>query len=187
VSTERTGPKISCLEIFICGVTLANTVGLTKLPRSKPCGCPSPPTTSSAPSSMFSTTDTATRANVAERDALAAEAKALVTLNQELQRHRASVEKSLAETRALLVRREAALEHERAESSEREQALAQTRMELEVARERLRLAPPHARPAGSRRPQARTRPKPAPRNLRSDWRSSWPRYRRSSDVRRILA
>src|SRR5258706_1570683 len=82
-----------------------------------------------------SDTDTAARANDAERDALQAEAKALATLNQELQRHRASVEKSLAETRALLVRREAALEHERAESSEREQALAQTRMELEVARE----------------------------------------------------
>ena len=57
--------------------------------------------------------DTASRASDAERDALRAEAKALLPLNQELQRHRGSAEKSLAETRALLMRREAALEEER--------------------------------------------------------------------------
>ena len=111
-------------------------------------------------------TDTATRASDAERDALRAEAKALLTLNQELQRHRASVEKSLAETRALLLRREAALEEERAEAAAREQALAQTRMELEVARERLRLAPSRARPDAGRGHKLRTRQvsvsKPAP-------------------------
>jgi hypothetical protein len=57
--------------------------------------------------------DTATRMLAAERDALEAEAKALQTLNQELQRHRATADKSLAEARALLSRREAALEEER--------------------------------------------------------------------------
>jgi len=49
--------------------------------------------------------DTVTRMLAAERDALEAEAKALQTLNQELQRHRATAEKSLAEARALLSRR----------------------------------------------------------------------------------
>ena len=82
-----------------------------------------------------------------ERDALHAEAKALQVLNQELQRHRASAEKSLTETRALLVRREAALEEERAHAATREQELAQVRLELEVMRERRRLAPAAARAA----------------------------------------
>jgi len=98
--------------------------------------------------------DTAGRASDAERDALRAEAKALLTLNQELQRHRASVEKSLAETRALLMRREAALEEGRAEAAAREQSLVQTRMELEIALERLRLAPSRDRGESVRRPQA---------------------------------
>jgi hypothetical protein len=57
--------------------------------------------------------DAATRLLVVERDSLAAEAKALQTLNQELERHRSTAEKSLAEARALLSRREAALEQER--------------------------------------------------------------------------
>jgi hypothetical protein len=60
-----------------------------------------------------SSDDTATRMLSAERDSLEAEAKALQTLNQELQRHRSTAEKSLAEARALLSRREAALEDER--------------------------------------------------------------------------
>lgn len=101
--------------------------------------------------------DTASRASDAERDALRAEAKALQTLNQELQRHRASVEKSLAETRALLVRREAALEEERSEATAREQSLVQTRMELEVALERLRLALSRGRGETLRHPKPRAR------------------------------
>lgn len=109
--------------------------------------------------------DTASRASDAERDALRAEAKALLTLNQELQRHRGSVEKSLAETRALLVRREAALEEERSEAAAREQLLAQTRMELEVALERLRLAPSRARREVTRPPMARGRRSTATRSI----------------------
>jgi len=88
--------------------------------------------------------DTATRMLAAERAALEAEAKALQILNQELQRHRATAEKSLAEARALLSRREAALEEERSRAASLEQALVQTRMELEVQLERQRLAPVRA-------------------------------------------
>jgi chromosome segregation ATPase len=88
--------------------------------------------------------DTATRMLVAERDALEAEAKALQTLNQELQRHRSTAEKSLAEARALLSRREAALEEERSRAASLEQTLVQARMELEVQLERQRLAPTRA-------------------------------------------
>ena len=86
--------------------------------------------------------DTATRMLAAERDSLEAEAKALHTLNQELQHHRSTAEKSLAEARALLSRREAALEEERLRSAGLEQALVQARMELEVQLERQRLALP---------------------------------------------
>lgn len=57
--------------------------------------------------------DMAARMLTAERYPLAAGAKALQTLNQELQRHRATADESLAEARALLARREAALEEER--------------------------------------------------------------------------
>jgi len=85
--------------------------------------------------------DTATRVLAAERDSFEAEAKALQTLNQELQRHRSTAEKSLAEARALLSRREAALEEERSRAASLEQALVQARMELEVQLERQRLAP----------------------------------------------
>jgi chromosome segregation ATPase len=88
--------------------------------------------------------DTATRMLAAERDSLEAEAKALQTLNQELQRHRTTAEKSLAEARALLSRREAALEEERSRAASLEQALVQARMELEVQLERQRLAPSRA-------------------------------------------
>ena len=88
--------------------------------------------------------DTATRMLAAERDSLEAEAKALHTLNQELQHHRSTAEKSLAEARALLSRREAALEEERLRSAGLEQALVQARMELEVQLERQRLAPARA-------------------------------------------
>src|SRR6202521_2263581 len=79
--------------------------------------------------------DAATRMLEAERDSLEAEATALQTLNQELQRHRATADKSLAEARALLSRREAALEEERPRVGSLEQALAQARMEVEVLEE----------------------------------------------------
>jgi hypothetical protein len=103
--------------------------------------------------------DEATRMLAAERDALEAEGKALQTLNQELQRHRSTTEKSLAETRALLSRREAALEEERARAASLEQALAQARMQLEIELERRRLTPPHALvSAPSRKPKKRKRP-----------------------------
>jgi len=85
--------------------------------------------------------DTARRMLEAERDSLAAEAKALQTLNTELQRHRATAELSLAEARALLSRREAALEETRTRIADLEQALARTRMDLEVAIERARIVP----------------------------------------------
>jgi chromosome segregation ATPase len=95
----------------------------------------------------------------AERDALEAEAMSLQTLNQELQRHRSTAEKSLAEARALLSRRKAALEEERSRAASLEQALVQARMELEVLLERRRLGaaarPPVAAP---KRPKRRKRP-----------------------------
>jgi hypothetical protein len=103
--------------------------------------------------------DTAARMLAAERDALEAEAKALQTLNQELQRHRSTAEKSLAEARALLSRREAALEEERLRSAGLEQALVQARIELEVLSERRRLTPARAEvPTPPRKPKKRKRP-----------------------------
>ena len=110
--------------------------------------------------------DTATRMLAAERDALEAETNALQTLNQELQRHRSSVEKSLAEARALLSRREAALEEERSRAASLEQALVQARMDLEVLMERQRLTP--VRPAASTPPRKRDRAKrPAARTSKA--------------------
>jgi Plasmid replication region DNA-binding N-term len=103
--------------------------------------------------------DTATRMLAAEREALEAEATALQTLNQELQRHRGTAEKSLAEARALLSRREAALEEERSRAASLEQALVQARMELAVVLERQRLAPARAAaPTPPRNPKRRKRP-----------------------------
>jgi hypothetical protein len=108
--------------------------------------------------------DVASRMLEAERDAFAAESKALQTLNKELQRHRATTEQSLAEARALLSRREAALDAERARCSELEQALVQLRLELEVAAERQRLhRPPRSVPSRSKagKSPARSKPRPA--------------------------
>jgi hypothetical protein len=103
--------------------------------------------------------DAATRMLAAERDSLEAEARALQTLNQELQRHRVTAEKSLAEARALLSRREAALEEERSRAASLEQALVQVRMELEVQLERQRLAPSRTAPARpARKPKRRKLP-----------------------------
>jgi hypothetical protein len=101
------------------------------------------------------------RLRAAEHDALAAQRKVLETLNQELQRHRASAEKALAETRAMLARREAALDEERARAAALEQTLAQTTLELEVSRERLRLAAARAPAAPRRRPVRKHAKRPA--------------------------
>jgi hypothetical protein len=108
--------------------------------------------------------DTATRMLAAERDALEAEAKALQTLNQELQRHRSTAEKSLAEARALLARREAALDEERARGASLDQALAQARLELEVVLERQRLAPAREPQLSRKAPSQKSRPRKAPRS-----------------------
>jgi hypothetical protein len=103
--------------------------------------------------------DTATRLVAAERDALEAEAKALQALNQDLQCHRSTAEKSLAEARALLSRREAALDEERLRAASLEQALMQARVEFEVLLERRRLTPPRtAAPVPTRKPKRRKRP-----------------------------
>jgi hypothetical protein len=99
----------------------------------------------------------------AERAALVAETRALDTLNRELQKHRASAEKSLAEARALLARREAALDEERANAAAADQALMQTRLALEVALERQRLAPSRvsvARRAARLAPRAKNKKAP---------------------------
>jgi hypothetical protein len=72
----------------------------------------------------------------AERGALVAEVKALEALNKELARHRASAEKALAETRAMLVRAEAARDDEQSRASMLDQELAQLRLELEITRVR---------------------------------------------------
>jgi hypothetical protein len=120
--------------------------------------------------------------------------KALQTLNQELQRHRSTAEKSLAEARALLSRREAAVEEERSRAASLEQALAQARLELEVLLERRRLGPssalapsvrkkrkrPAASPANPKRNKVAKRPSPKQRAQRrpATRASARPRYRR---------
>ena len=78
----------------------------------------------------------------AERDSLLAQNKALEVLNQELQRHRASADRSLAETRALLSRREGTLEVGREQIAVLEQALAASRTELEIVLARQRYLAP---------------------------------------------
>ncbi len=124
--------------------------------------------------------DTVARMLEAERDALEAEAKALQTLNQELQRHRSTAEKSLAEARALLSRREAALEEERSRAGSLEQALVQARMELEVLLERRRLEPARPSAASTRRnPTARKRPSTRPAKAKRKTRSNRPTARQS--------
>jgi hypothetical protein len=111
--------------------------------------------------------DTATRMLATERDALEANAKALQTLNQELQRHRSTADKSLVEARALLSRREAALEEERSRAASLEQALVQARIELEVLSERHRLGSARgASPPASRRPKKRKRIAARPTNAK---------------------
>ena len=72
-----------------------------------------------------------------QRDAAMAQASALQTLNAELNRHRTTAERSLAEARALLMRREAAVDGERVERLRVEQELMGVRMEWELARARL--------------------------------------------------
>lgn len=89
-----------------------------------------------AEQSSLSDRDKTTRALEVDRDVARADAKALATLNQELSRHRASAEKSLADARALLARREAALEKERSRSAELSLSLASIRLERELTRGR---------------------------------------------------
>jgi Plasmid replication region DNA-binding N-term len=89
----------------------------------------------------------------AERSALEADRKSLDVLNQELKRQRTMAEKALADTRALLNRREAALEEERSRTSQLEQTLAGTRLELEIALERIRLARPGRNSPRGERPR----------------------------------
>ncbi len=72
----------------------------------------------------------------AERGSLLAQIAALEVLNRELQHHRASAERSLAEARALLSRREGALESAREQIAVLEMALVTARMELETAAQR---------------------------------------------------
>jgi Plasmid replication region DNA-binding N-term len=125
--------------------------------------------------------ETATRMLAAERDAIEAEAKALQTLNQELQRHRSTAEKSLAEARALLSRREAALEEERLRAAGLEQALVQARLELEVLLERRRLTPGRtAVSAPTRKPKRRKRPTARTTNAKPKIAAKRPRDRNSS-------
>ena len=86
--------------------------------------------------------DAADQLKEAERSALEADRKSLDVLNQELKRQRAMAEKAAADTRALLNRREAALEEERSRAQQLEQEIAGTRLELEIALERVRLMRP---------------------------------------------
>ena len=67
-------------------------------------------------------------------------AKPLQSLNQELQRHRATAEESLAKVRVLPTGREAP-DEERSRATSLQQALMQGRMELEVLLERRPLGP----------------------------------------------
>ena len=67
-----------------------------------------------------------------QRDAAMAQASALQTLNAELTRHRTTAERSLAEARALLMRREASLEEEREARQQVDAELVRARLELEV-------------------------------------------------------
>ena len=68
-----------------------------------------------------------------QRDAAMAQASALQTLNAELTRHRTTAERSLSETRALLMRREAALEEERQARTRTEQELIRCKVAQEIA------------------------------------------------------
>lgn len=99
------------------------------------------------------------RLKEAERTALEADRKSLDLLNQELKRQRAMAEKAAVDARALLNRREAALEEERSRALQLEQALAGTRLELEIALERIRLMRPRrdARQVERPRPGKRKR------------------------------
>jgi hypothetical protein len=97
--------------------------------------------------------DAADQLKEAERSALEADRKSLDVLNQELKRQRAMAEKAAADTRALLNRREAALEEERSRAQQLEQALAGTRLELEIALERMRLMRPKRNSRQTERPR----------------------------------
>jgi Plasmid replication region DNA-binding N-term len=78
--------------------------------------------------------DIAQRLFGAERESLAAQNKALDTLNGELKAQRRNVERLLTDTRALLARREAELGEERSQRGEAEQSLARAMLDVEVLR-----------------------------------------------------
>ena len=118
----------------------------------------------SVPSADRSTADAV---GDAERAALVAEAQALGALNKELQQHRTTAERTLAEARALLARREAALDEARLTIADLEQSLAHARFELEVSAERLRLAPVTRPLQRQRAVRKRARRSPAPHLKRS--------------------
>lgn len=75
-----------------------------------------------------------------QRDAAMAQSSALQTLNSELTRQRASAERALVDTRALLMRREAALEEERAARLQLEQEVATLRLQVQYAAARRSVA-----------------------------------------------
>jgi len=74
-----------------------------------------------------------------ELEALEADRQSLKILNDELRRRLEVAGKALADTRALLARREAACEEERSRALAGEQLLANTQLKLAVALERLDL------------------------------------------------
>jgi uncharacterized coiled-coil protein SlyX len=91
--------------------------------------------------------DVAQRMLEAERDGLAAQNKALETLNDELKSQRRNIERLLTDTRALLNRREAELGEERASRAEAEQNLARAMLDIEVLRARQPSRVPTRRPS----------------------------------------
>lgn len=93
-----------------------------------------------------------------ERDGLAAQNKALETLNGELKTQRRNIERLLTDTRALLNRREAELGEERVQRAEAEQSLGRAMLDLEVlrARQAVRLSISPAVGAAKLRHAART-------------------------------
>lgn len=101
----------------------------------------------------------------AERTALQAQNKALEILNAELQRHRLSAERSLTDARALLGRRETALDDERAARLQSEQARVQLLMELEVLKERRAVLAKPVAPAAARRIVGNQKPKKSPKKV----------------------
>lgn len=97
-----------------------------------------------------------------QRDAAMAQASALQTLNAELTKHRTSAERSLAEARALLMRREVALEEERGANADHEREKSALGLESAIMRERLaqvRARPPRTVQISTKTKKANSRPR----------------------------